>query len=44
VGMRDIATVEANVRIWRDTANRIDLTALHARYVGATTDGPGQRS
>ena len=34
VGMRDAATVEANVRIWRDVANRIDVTALHARYVG----------
>ena len=34
VGMRDAATVEANVRIWRDVANRIDLAALHARYVG----------
>lgn len=33
VGMRDIATVEANVRIWRDVAKRIDIAALQARYV-----------
>ncbi len=44
VGMRDVATVEANVRIWHDTAGRIDLTALHARYVGPPNDGPGNRS
>jgi uncharacterized protein len=36
VGMRDVATVEANVRIWHDVVNRIDLTALHARYVGSS--------
>jgi uncharacterized protein len=40
VGMRDVATVEANARIWRDTANRIDLTALHARYVAPANDDP----
>ena len=34
VGMRDIPTVETNVRIWRDVANRIDIPALQARYVG----------
>jgi uncharacterized protein len=44
VGMRDIATVEANVRIWRDLGNRIDLTALHARYVGPKNDGTEHRS
>ena len=33
VGMRDVDTVEANVRIWRDVASRIDLTALQGRYV-----------
>jgi uncharacterized protein len=33
VGMRDIPTVEANVRIWRDITGRIDLAALQARYV-----------
>jgi uncharacterized protein len=44
VGMRDTATVEANVRIWPDTANRIDLTELHARYVHPTNDDPRHRS
>ena len=33
VGMRDVATVDANVRIWRDVAGRIDLAALQGRYV-----------
>ena len=33
VGMRDAAEVEANVRLWRDTGGRIDIAALHARYV-----------
>jgi aryl-alcohol dehydrogenase-like predicted oxidoreductase len=44
VGMRDVATVEANVRIWRDTANRIDLTALHARYVGPANEHSQHKS
>ena len=44
VGMRDVATVEANVRIWHDMAGRIDLTALHARYVDPPNDGRGSRS
>jgi hypothetical protein len=43
VGMRDAATVEANVRIWRDVVNRIDLTALHARYVGPRNDETDRR-
>ena len=33
VGMRTAAEVEANVRIWQDVENRIDIAALHARYV-----------
>jgi hypothetical protein len=33
VGMRDAAEVAANVRLWRDIGGRIDITALHARYV-----------
>jgi uncharacterized protein len=38
VGMRSVAEVEANVRIWRDVAHRIDLFALHARYVQPARD------
>jgi uncharacterized protein len=34
VGMRSVAEAEANVRIWRDIAQRIDIAALHERYVG----------
>jgi hypothetical protein len=33
VAMRVVATVDANVRIWRDTAGRIDMAALQERYV-----------
>jgi hypothetical protein len=33
VGMRDPAEVAANVRLWRDIEGRIDIAALHARYV-----------
>jgi len=33
LGMRDVAELEANVRLWRDTGGRIDIAALHARYV-----------
>ena len=33
VGMRDVAEVDANVRLWRDVGGRIDIAALHARYV-----------
>lgn len=33
VGMRDVATVDANVGIWRDVAGRIDVAALQERYV-----------
>ena len=33
VGMRSVAETEANVRIWRDVEHRIDIAALHARYV-----------
>ena len=33
VGMRDIPTVDANVRIWRDVAGRVDIAALQGRYV-----------
>jgi hypothetical protein len=32
------------VRIWHDMAGRIDLTALHARYVGPRDDGSASRS
>ncbi len=33
VGMRDATEVAANVRLWRDVGGRIDIAALHARYV-----------
>jgi aryl-alcohol dehydrogenase-like predicted oxidoreductase len=33
VGMRDTDEVAANVRLWRDVGGRIDIAALHARYV-----------
>ena len=33
VGMRDVDIVEANVRIAEDMSGRIDLEALHAKYV-----------
>jgi uncharacterized protein len=33
VGMRDAATVEMNVRIAEDLAGRIDIAALHEKYV-----------
>jgi hypothetical protein len=33
VGMRDVAIVEANVRICEDLSGRIDLRELHAKYV-----------
>ena len=33
VGMRDAGEVEVNVRLWRDVGGRIDIAALHARYV-----------
>jgi uncharacterized protein len=33
VGMRDAATVEANVRIAEDLTGRIDIAALHEKYV-----------
>ncbi|HEY1720363.1 MAG TPA: aldo/keto reductase [Magnetospirillaceae bacterium] len=32
VGMRDVAIVDATVRVWRDTDGRIDLASLHNRY------------
>ena len=35
VGMRTAAEVEANAQIWQDVENRIDIAALHARYVAA---------
>jgi uncharacterized protein len=33
VGMRDVHTVEANVRIAENLAGRIDIAALHEKYV-----------
>jgi aryl-alcohol dehydrogenase-like predicted oxidoreductase len=33
VGMRDPDIVESTVRIWRNRAGRIDIAALHERYV-----------
>jgi len=33
VGMRDVATVAANVRTWRDVAGRVDIAAVQGRYV-----------
>jgi uncharacterized protein len=33
VGMRDVATVEADVRIAEDLEGRIDIAALHEKYV-----------
>jgi len=32
-GRAEAIAVAANVRLWRDTGGRIDITALHARYV-----------
>lgn len=40
VGMRDPTTVEATARIWQDRAGRIDVSALHARYVGMAAQAP----
>ena len=39
VGMRDVAEVDANVRLWRDVGGRIDIAALHARYVEGGKSG-----
>ncbi len=33
IGMRTAAEVEANAQTWQDVENRIDIAALHARYV-----------
>jgi hypothetical protein len=35
VGMRDPEVVESTVRIWQDRNGRIDIPALHTRYVTA---------